>query len=677
MENKTKKLFLHLTYKYLLVFILLLLTQLLFFVFNTRIFHIESLGEVFSILWGNIRFGLATTALFLSPYLIMMMLPIKARWNKGYRLAAEILFWLGALSLLIVNLVDVAYYQFTYRRMNAMMFRYMTVGGDMGNLFPRFIVDYWYATLSAIIVVILLVLGYMRLHLRNIDGWGEQENRQSRWPRLHSKNGIWGSLVAFLVLLVLLRGGVEHQWIQLGEVVRYAQPKNSALVMNSPYNIVRTLGHLDAEEQNYMSPSLAKSIYNTDYEPTLSLINEHTTLAAAGDILAKHPEMLMQMLMQVAGKNTVPDSTMMRMVNELQQSTSHPKNVVILILESFSQEYMGCYNKGCMKSFTPFLDGLAKQSVCYQGRSNGKESIESIPAVIASLPSWSLSPFILSPYYKDSIKGLPAILKKHGYQTAFFHGSYNGTMNFDKFCYKAGFDRYYGKDEYVKEHGTAAYDGAWGIFDEPFLQYSLEEIDKMHQPFFVTTFTISSHHPYGIPKEYEGKFPEGKHKLLRTVAYTDYALRRFFEEAKKQPWYNNTLFIIMGDHPGQGLSRNYNDYTGWYRIPMIFFDPADTANAKMSNDIVQQIDVMPTLLDMLDIQEKAVCFGQSALRHKDDNHGWQVVFGNDYFQLERNGRIAILSPYKTIGSNEDLEFLKAIIQTYDDKLIHNQLIKDN
>lgn len=644
-RSQNRKLYWYITCRFLLIFAILLLTQLFFFLCNTRIFHIDGFREVCSIMWGNIRFGLAGTALFLAPYLIMLLLPFDARWSKGYRIVAEILFWGGALTLIIVNLVDVAYYQFTYRRMNAMMFRYMGVGGDMGNLIPRFIVDYWYVTLAAIVLVTGMVLTALQMRMRIATFFDVHQNGPhidaGNTRRFHS---ILGSLTGIAILVILLRGGFERHWIMPGEVVRYAQPKNSALVMNSAYNIARTIGHLDAKDEKFMSPARAATLYNPEYENI--------------------------------GGCLFPENQPASMTNNViqQDGATRSRNVVFLILESFSQEYMGCYNNGALPSYTPFLDKLSTRCTCYQGRSNGKESIESIPAILASLPSWSYSPFILSPYYNDTIHALPYILKSHGYQTAFFHGSYNGSMNFDKFCKKAGINFYYGKNEYIAAHGNAAYDGAWGIFDEPFLQYTLEEMNKMNQPFFAATFTISSHHPYSVPEQYEGKFPTGEHPLLQTVAYVDFALQRFFEEASKQPWYFNTLFVIMGDHPGQALTRGYNDYHGWYSIPMMFYTPGDTAAATFSDDIVQQIDVMPTVLDILGLSDHAICFGQSALRYNGDNHGWQVAFGNDYYQLERNGRIALYSPYKTQGTREDLEFLKAVIQTYNSRLINNLLV---
>ncbi len=677
MNNKTNRLILHVAKKYLLVFSLLLLTQVLFYLANTRLFHLEGFREFLTILWGNIRFGTASTALFLAPYLIMMLLPIEARWNKRYRTIAEVFFWIGALILLLVNIVDMAYYQFTYRRMSAMMFRYMSVGGDMGNLIPKFLVDYWYATVSAVVVVSILIASCLHIRLRNIEGWSKNQSSSSTLAdrRSRRKENI-RSIVGILVVLILIRGGIGRQNLQSGEVVRYAQPKNSALIMNSAYNIVRTIGNLDIEEQHFMSPVAAQKLYPTLHNPLPPALRGAIPYDATGNLFVNNPEWMMEIVKNTTSYDSSLNSIIQKAIDSINNLEQKQRNVVIIILEGFSQEYMGCYNQGIMPSYTPFLDELSKQSACYQGRSNGKESIESIPAILSSIPSWSLSPFILSPYYKrDSISSLASLLKPHGYRSAMFHGGYNGSMNFDQFCRKAGFDHYFGMNEYVAIYGEDAYDGAWGIFDEPFMQYAIEEMNVLPQPFFSSIYTISAHHPYGLPEGYVNKAPDGKHPILPTVTYSDHAVKRFFEEAQKQPWYENTLFVILADHPGPSLHREYNDYVGWYRIPMMFFDPSNTSHATMSNDIVQQIDVMPTLLDMLKVDAPAVCFGNSLLRRDKKDHGYQIVFGNDFYQLERNGEVTLYSPYKTIGREEDLEFLKAAIQVYNSKLINNQLTR--
>jgi uncharacterized sulfatase len=358
-------------------------------------------------------------------------------------------------------------------------------------------------------------------------------------------------------------------------------------------------------------------------------------------------------------------------------------NIVIIVLESFSQEYMGCYNNGIMPSFTPFLDSLAQHSIVYQGRANGKKSIEGIPAIFASLPTLMPFPITMSDYADDSLRALPGILRDNGFHTAFFHGSYNGVMSFDKLCARMGFSEYYGQNEYMADRHSKSsdYDGVWGIFDEHFLQFMARRLNTFPQPFFAGVFTLSSHHPYTMQPERKGQFPEGPHPLCQVVSYSDNALRLFFDAARKTDWYKNTTFIITADHSGQGLSREYNDYNGWYRIPMIIYRPMyeevlskeygpEYSCHKVYPRLMQQTDIMPTLLDYLGIDANTVCFGTSAFRNPD--YGWQISYGNSYYQLETPDGIAVLCQDKEEG-NGNIKLLKAIVQQYNHRLINNQI----
>ena len=323
-----------------------------------------------------------------------------------------------------------------------------------------------------------------------------------------------------------------------------------------------------------------------------------------------------------------------------------------------------------MESFTPFLDSLASKSLLFQGRSNGKKSIESIPSVMASLPTLMDRPVLMSQFKNNDITGLPTLLKRHGYNTAFFHGAYNGSMGFDAFCKKIGFDAYYGRNEFGND---AYHDGTWGIFDEPFLQYMALQLTRTPEPFLAGVFTISSHHPYTIPKEHQGKLKEGHHPILQCVNYSDMALRKFFATAASQPWYDNTLFIIMADHPAQALSAQFNDYGPWYRIPMIIFDPQHPVGQR-SNRIVQQSDIMPTLIDYLGFDDRCVCFGNSVFQQPE---GWQVAYGCGYHQLVSNDGVALIeeTPSRTFeeDGNSRLDLLKAILQQYAKRMIDNEL----
>jgi phosphoglycerol transferase MdoB-like AlkP superfamily enzyme len=148
--------------------------------------------------------------------------------------------------------------------------------------------------------------------------------------------------------------------------------------------------------------------------------------------------------------------------------------------------------------------------------SNGTKSIEGIPAILSSMPSWMDNPFINSLYCNNNTQSFPMLLKKEGYFSAFFHGGINGTMNFDAYSRNARFDKYYGKQEY---NNDADFDGYWGIWDEPFLQFVAKEIGTFKEPFFASIFTLSSHHPFNVPEKYKDLLPKGTLPIHQSVAY--------------------------------------------------------------------------------------------------------------------------------------------------------------
>jgi phosphoglycerol transferase MdoB-like AlkP superfamily enzyme len=162
------------------------------------------------------------------------------------------------------------------------------------------------------------------------------------------------------------------------------------------------------------------------------------------------------------------------------------------------------------------------------------------------------------------------LLKCKGYGSAFFHGGINSSMGFSAFAAQAGFDKYYGKDEYNNDRD---YDGIWGIWDEEFLQFFAEKLNDMPQPFCTAVFTLSSHHPFKLPQRHESRFPEGSDPLTKCISYTDYALRRFFETAQTQSWYANTLFVITADHASHPLHAEYETSVGQMSVPIIYFAP--------------------------------------------------------------------------------------------------------
>lgn len=622
MKRKGHSIYTYILLKLLLALGVLLAVQLAFYLCNTHIFHLNGFGEAASIVWGNIIFGMATVGTLFAPWIVAMLLPLKARWRRWYRIMAEVLYILPILLILVPRGANMAYYQYTYRLLSDEIFSYLGISGQMGSLIPLFAVDYWFAWVVPVCIFIVFVIIDCRLRI-NPNGI----------RRFNIPTGLFAMGVGLLLTWFMVRGGFGH-FLRPADAVHYAQPKNTALVSNDAYNILRTLFSPDLEEVSFLP--------------------------------ADETEALFPAMTYASGSN---------------DSTFVGRNVVLIVVESLGQEFMGCYNtQADAETRTPFLDSLARHSTLYDGRSNGKKSIEGITAINTGIPNLMSIPLTNSAYSSDDYTGLPGVLRRHGYETAFFHGSYNGEMDFDKTCAKIGFQHYLGKNEYEADPAARPddYDGVWGIFDEPFLQYMVRTVNTYSQPFFAEVFTVTSHHPFPIPDEHRGEFAEGRHPILKCVEYTDYSLRRFFDEARRQPWYQNTLFIITGDHSGHGLTPEYNDYDGWYRIPMMVFDPQRPEGRRFSR-IVQQTDLYPTLVDWLGCNEDLVGFGNRVSRDG-DGLGWQVYYGNGYHVLVTNNAdtpsqhdVTVIMGDYTSGSEQNIRFLRALIQQYNNRLINNKL----
>jgi phosphoglycerol transferase MdoB-like AlkP superfamily enzyme len=300
-------------------------------------------------------------------------------------------------------------------------------------------------------------------------------------------------------------------------------------------------------------------------------------------------------------------------------------------------------------------------------------------------------PFVISQYASNQTEGLAAILQKLGYHTSFMHGGSNGTMDFDKFCYMSGFQEYYGRNEYPDPKD---FDGHWGISDEPYLKYAANKMSEFAPPFFNAIFTLSSHHPYEIPFKYQGMFPKGSMEIEQSIAYADFALKGFFEEAKQQDWYNNTLFVITADHTSMSEASYYQRQIGNYAVPIIFYSPSDSSLKGFSKQLAQHIDIMPSILDYLNYPKTYYCFGTSLFDA--NRQPFYINYLNDRYVFAKDDLCciyydeAVQAIYKwksdsslkknlinninvkTQFENRGLDQLKAVIQTYNNDFIDNK-----
>lgn len=320
------------------------------------------------------------------------------------------------------------------------------------------------------------------------------------------------------------------------------------------------------------------------------------------------------------------------------QISSKP-NIVFIIAESLGRDYTGFLNG---KPFTPFLDSLSKRSIvfpyCF---ANGAKSIDMVPSLFCGIPGIQNSHFVNSSFAGNRINNAYTVFAKQGYQTSFFHGGQNGTMRFQSFLAQTGMTSYFGLNEYPEEMKAKDHDGNWGIYDEPYLQYFLKCTDTMPQPFFNAVFTLSSHHPYAIPPHLKNKFPKGELPIHESIAYTDYALKRFFEEAAKKPWFNNTIFVITADHTSYSKDAYFYSETGHYEVPVLIYTPGKPEYKRIDKTI-SQCDIMPTVAHLAGIESDFWGLGYCAF--EDEYKG---------YSLHRDNQITYIVQYPyTLGMND-------------------------
>lgn len=533
----------------------ILLKQLgivLFMLYLTRvIFYLFNLAELAQVsgydFFIALWFDAITIGLFFLPYYLLFLLPIPYRNTRPYRIFFSVLFHLTNALLIGLNLLDVEYFKYTSKRSTFDLFTILGAGSDFKQLATTFMKDFWFLLLLFVVLVAVSIYLYKKT-------WSKIGNKSNNFYLVNTLS----FLILAPVFFIIGRGGFDLKPTGIIEASRYVKPENLAFVLTTPFTMVKTIDQEGVKQINYFS--------------------EEECLRHFDPIKKSSPQ------------HILPDGT----------------NVVIILLESFGTEFIGAYNP---PGFTPFFDSLIEQSLAFEyAFSNGKKSIEAVPAVLASIPTLMENPYISSPYGDNQLQALPTILKKYGYESAFYHGATNGSMRFDGFSKICGFDHYVGRYEY---NNDAHFDKTWGILDEYFNPWTAQQISQLKQPFFATLFTLSSHHPYFIPEHMRDKIKYGPQPICGSINYGDYALARFFEEAQQQPWYDNTLFVILADHSPSTTTPEYKTRTHLYRIPIVFFDPKGRIQPEKSKEIFQQLDIMPTLLDLLNIDTRYYGFGNS------------------------------------------------------------------
>ncbi|MBQ0056981.1 MAG: sulfatase-like hydrolase/transferase [Bacteroidales bacterium] len=618
-----------------LVYLLFAVSRLLFVWCNSALYadHLDA-AYLMQLMTAGLRFD-TTAIIYLNCWLILaFLLPIRPKENSSvfYRVMRWMFTVVNSIAL-YANLADCAYFPYTGRRTTWSVLQEFGGEGNIGTIIVHEALPYWYLFIIGGVMTWMLWRGFRR-PLATENGW--------RYYVIQTLS---------LVLSVgLSMGGIRGGFtsavrpITISNANQYVnQAIDAGIVLNTPFSVFRTIGKKPFVDKDYMSEDEALALYNPLHIPADSV-------------------------------------------------TFTPRNVVILILESFGEQ---AQTRGCM----PFVDSLAHVGRSFlHSFSNGRKSIDGMPSVLSSIPSF-VEPFFLTPASLNDLSGIAGELSKNkGYTSAFFHGAENGSMGFQAFANATGFQRYYGRTEYNQDcryNGDADFDGTWAIWDEEFLQYYCDQMTELPEPFVTSVFTASSHPPFAMPERYRSQFPPSDPPIFASISYSDNAVRLFFEKAKRQPWFDNTIFVITADHTSTAVDPEYLTDLGRYRVPVIFYAPSmPELSGVDSTHIASQIDIMPTVLSLLGYDQPYIAFGRDALATDSTSTMYAVNYlpTNDWYQyiegdwmVQFDGRQIVhayryredpLQQNDRCGQQPPImeQRLKSIIQQYMHRMNHNQMV---
>jgi len=415
--------YLVMVYRFLVVMCLYSAGRVTFYLFNTSMFPNVGLASFMRIMRGGVMFDTSAVLYLNALFFLLCLLPFSFKFKDRYQRMLKWIFMSFNGIGLAFNHIDIIYYRFILKRTTASVFDIVSYDAGNYKLILQFFYDFWYIVLILLITVWLLSILYSLFEPRPI----------------FKVNTLKYRLLSIVVLILVsglsvigMRGGYMESTrpINMNNAGKYVNStEEMSLVLNTPFCILRTWGKRAFQVKKYFT---SEDEVNRIYSP-LRVPN--------------------------------PGAAMKK------------DNVVIIILESFSREFVGSLNKdlqnGQYKGYTPFLDSLISQSLVFTNAfANGRKSIDAIPSVTASIPALVL-PYVISERSGNKINSLASLLSKEGYQSSFFHGAPNGSMGFDAFIKMAGFQQYIGKNEYGHDEG---FDGIWGIWDEPFFQFFADEI---------------------------------------------------------------------------------------------------------------------------------------------------------------------------------------------------------
>jgi phosphoglycerol transferase MdoB-like AlkP superfamily enzyme len=591
-----------------MAFFLLSFYRLLFLLFNYNAFSTANFPEIAFAFFIGLKFDAVFLAYSLLPFILIHLTPSTLLFFPKVQSVTKIYFITVVLLGLLLNTVDIEFFKYTKKRTGIELFLLLS---DPANPIFSYVINFWYHLVFLSACTYILYKYYLKTPLKPFFN-----------PAKYWLNWLV-FILAIPVIFISMRGGLGLKPLKSSDVSKWVTPGLEPLALSTPFQLISSI---DAKIESY----------------PFSLSNKDL------------PDM----------------DSYYRSFPPVFDSVSN-KNIVLIVLESFGRDYVDFLNgtDPSLPNFTPFLNKLASRSLIFPHCfANGTRSADALPAIFAGIPNLLEQQFLYSQFQANTVRGVHYYLSQVGYDCSFYHGAANGTMGFESFLKKSGPIQYNGINQYPTK--KLHHDGKWGIYDHHYLSYVANELSEKKQPYFASIFTLSSHHPYKIPANFEKVLPQGPLDIHKSIAYTDSALSLFFSAMEKQPQHANTLYYIIADHTSHSHREYFYTPHGRMEITCMLYDPSGQIKPSVSNKIVQQIDVMPTILNLVSYPDTFFSLGESMLVQNEnskamfrlDNH-FYLVKHEQVLQLSNNDSAQIWPFTKShYGLNTDTLKTKKLLK---------------
>jgi phosphoglycerol transferase MdoB-like AlkP superfamily enzyme len=585
------------------------LFRLLFCVVYAEAFAgLSFLDKAISFVYG-LRFDLAMISLFLGFFIIILFLPVSK--NQIFIKVCTTMMCVSMVAVLLILSTDFFYFPEVKRHMTEdaiLAFR------DKDFIIKYVLRYYWWA-----LGLIFILLSFMiTKSFKSID------KRYNPKPvNLCRSVGVF--IIVVLMVVLGRRGNFSRMPLNLIDAYKIPKkPENIQLILNGVFT------------QYYFIKGTndTKNVINSNYPVEQALKNTSKILLSKNEIFTDEKYPIMRRL-KMAGK-------------------SLNYNIVVFLLESWTPQYIDSFNGNVGYKATPVFDKIANNGIKFvNAYSTGPRSQFGL---ISSLVGMQIVPGTVHYYGFDFMSHFTKIasaFKKRGYDTLYAQSTERKSI---MMCSVAenmlGFDVSYGKEDFprlmdYKYNATYDYD----MLD--FVSKKASASHKQGNPFFLYAFTGTTHIPFIQTTQKFEKYPltSDENKYLNNLYYSDYSIGHFIEQAKKDGYFDNTIFIFMADHIAGNFAETYRDTKKRFKIPMVIYAPK-IFSPKVVEYAVSQSDLIPTLYHLVGIDETFSCIGVNAL-DESANHFALIVDGMNLVFVDEKGDYLASNRLNVVESSVD------------------------